>query len=131
MNEAETKLNRDRENFKKAYAALKKALEKAEQSKTTDEFSIYRDSVVKRFEFSLEAAWKYLRLKMQTEDSINLDSPKKVIKEAFSLAYIKHLDAWEIALELRNETVHAYGETYADKAYDFIREYIEIFDFLE
>ena len=42
-------------------------------------------------------------------DKIKVNSPGKVIKEAFSLGYIRELELWDQAYAMRNETVHEYG----------------------
>jgi nucleotidyltransferase substrate binding protein (TIGR01987 family) len=61
--------------------------------------------LIKRFEFTLELAWKVLKDTMQ-DDGIIIDkiSPKYVIKQAYSSKYIDNVDIW---LSMINENLKA------------------------
>ncbi len=106
--------------FNKAYGTLALAI-----NEPSDEF--IRDSVVKRLEYTFEISWKTLKDCLLYQHGIDVKSPFSTLKEAFKVGYIKDLDIWERILDLRNETVHAYGESYGNKAYTFAIEHHEIF----
>ncbi len=97
-------------NAKKSLEVFRKVLE-------TDLTSvIYRDSAIKRFEFTLEICWKLCKayLAISTHE---LNSPKAVFRE---LAQYDILTEDEVALALemvddRNETSHDYSESKASE----------------
>lgn len=86
-----------------------------------------KDSVVKRLEYTSQASWQALRLLLLHIDSIDVSSPKKTITNAFDQSYIIELSLWQQSLDLRNETNHAYGASYGNKAYHFAEEHRHIF----
>ena len=49
--------------------------------------------VVQRFEYTVEAAWKYLTVLLEENDGIDdLLSPKRVIQEALKYGYIDSIE---------------------------------------
>jgi nucleotidyltransferase substrate binding protein (TIGR01987 family) len=69
-----------------------------------------KEGLIKRFEFTLELAWKVLKDKMQ-DDGIIIDriSPKYVIKQAYSSKYIDNVDIWLSMINDRNLMSHTYN----------------------
>jgi nucleotidyltransferase substrate binding protein (TIGR01987 family) len=77
--------------FKNAVTRLEEAL-----SQKKDEF--IRDSVIQRFEFSIELAWKSGKKAMGTQTS----SPKDVVREMAQSSYIEDVNLWLKAIDMRN-----------------------------
>lgn len=114
MNEELEKLQVSLTIFKEANTRLAEALEKPK-----DEF--IRDSVIKRFEFTIELAWKTLKkyLIYEGEDS---GGPRSVVEMAFKKKMIDDPLAWGKLITARNETSHAYSEENADEVYNQIKK---------
>ncbi len=99
--------------FEKAVSKLQEAL-----AKPKDEF--LRDSVIQRFEFSIELAWKTSKKIMGTSSS----APKEVIREMAQSGYIQNVDLWLRAIDMRNLTAHTYKEVLADQVYLFVSQFV-------
>jgi nucleotidyltransferase substrate binding protein (TIGR01987 family) len=95
--------------FAKATRKLKEAL-----AQEKNEF--IRDSVIQRFEFCIELAWKTSRKVMGT----NISAPKQVIREMAQNNIIDDVDIWLRAIDERNLSSHTYNEDLAEKVYAFI-----------
>lgn len=103
-------------NFQKAIQRLEEALL---QPKT----EFMRDSVIQRFEFCVELAWKAAKRSMGTQTS----SPKDVIREMAQSAYIEDVSLWLRAIDMRNLSSHTYEEDLAEKVYAFVVEFFPEF----
>jgi len=101
-------------DYLKALAQLQKAL-----AMPYDEF--IRDSVIQRFEFTYELAWKMLKIRVQQE-GIEALSPKQVLQEALSIGLITDGNRWSALQKNRNLTTHTYDETLAEQIYQFIAQ---------
>lgn len=84
-----------------------------------DEF--IRDSVIQRFEFCIELAWKTSKKIMGTTTS----APKDVIREMAQANYITDVEIWLLAIDMRNLSSHTYKEDLAEKVYDFSCHFLE------
>ena len=112
------------DNFEKAYLTLTQALERI---KMTPEDELLRAGFIQTYEFTLELAWKTLGNYLEDQGFSEINSPKKVIRTAFSEGYIKDGEMWLQALEDRNLTVHTYKKELAQKvASDIKNRYFAI-----
>lgn len=120
INEELEKLQVSLNIFKDANDRLTEALERPK-----DEF--IRDSVIKRFEFTIELAWKTLKkyLNYEGEES---GGPRSVIEISFKKKMIDEPLLWGKLLTARNETSHGYSEENAEDIYDQIKEYKYLID---
>jgi nucleotidyltransferase substrate binding protein (TIGR01987 family) len=108
------------DDYLKAFRQLEKA---ARQPK--DEF--LRDSVIQRFEFTHELAWKMLKLRLEAEN-ILARTPRETLQEALQAGLIEDGNAWSDLQRMRNLTSHTYNESLADDVYSFvIRQGLELF----
>jgi nucleotidyltransferase substrate binding protein (TIGR01987 family) len=82
-----------------------------------DEF--VRDSVIQRFEFTHELAWKMLRLRLENE-GILVKTPRETMQEALQAGFIADGNLWSDLQKMRNLTSHTYREQLAEDVYDFI-----------
>ncbi|MEO6095841.1 MAG: nucleotidyltransferase substrate binding protein [Fibrobacteria bacterium] len=117
--------------YRQALEALQRALA---QPKT----EYLRDSVIQRFEFTYELAWKALkRFLEQEEGAENVDALQR--RDLYRMAAEKGLIgdpvAWFGYHRARNETVHTYQEAKADEVYaiaaTFVKDAIELLANLE
>ena len=81
------------------------------------------DATIKRFEFTFELAWKFLKDYFLERD-LQLNYPKEIIKEAFAVNLIDNENVWIQMLTDRNMTSHTYDEKLADEIYDRIKNYV-------
>ena len=93
-------------------------LEKASQQ-PKDEY--LRDSVIQRFEFTHELAWKMLKLRLEEED-IFVKTPRETMQTALQAGLIEDGNAWSDLQKMRNLTSHTYNEDLADDVYTYIIE---------
>lgn len=103
-----------REHFEKALVRLQEALAEPESS-------FVRDSIIQRFEFTFEMAWKTLYRFLRDKG----ESVAKVAWEVLPLAFQSRLIAdeagWQQLREYRNDTSHEYDEARAQMIAAFVR----------
>lgn len=80
-----------------------------------------RDGVIQRFEFCAELAWKTLREYLLDQGYAEINSPKAVLKQAFSDGILDHEEGWLHLLDARNQTSHIYDEATAATVFESIR----------
>jgi nucleotidyltransferase substrate binding protein (TIGR01987 family) len=78
-----------------------------------------RDSVIQRFEFCWELAWKVLKLRLEQVGVVVL-TPRDVFREALEKGLIEDGNTWSEAQRMRNLTSHTYDEKLADQVYQFL-----------
>ena len=79
------------------------------------------DSLIKRFEFSYEMAWKLMMSYEKDNGFSELLGSKDVIRRAVSMSLIDNGEAWMDMIDVRNRTSHVYDE---EMAIDVIDEII-------
>ena len=99
------------QNFKKAVARLNEGIIELQ----ANDSSVVRDGVIQRFEFTTELAWKATREYLMDQGFVDINSPKSVMKEAFSFGLISDDKIWIQILNDRNLTSHIYKEEIADE----------------
>jgi nucleotidyltransferase substrate binding protein (TIGR01987 family) len=108
------------ENYKNALTRLNDGIMKFDQ--TND---LLRDGLIQRFEFTFELAWKALKAIFEEEGLTGLNSPKTVLREAFSAGLIEKDELWLAMLSDRNTTAHIYNEQLAIEICNkIIKEYV-------
>jgi nucleotidyltransferase substrate binding protein (TIGR01987 family) len=108
------------ENLGKAVASL--ALSVAQPK---NEF--IRDSVIQRFEFTYELAWKAIRKQLIEEIgelSADVLSRKDLFRKALQQRIILDFDAWVLFHEARNSTSHNYNEANAERVYQVALKFL-------
>jgi nucleotidyltransferase substrate binding protein (TIGR01987 family) len=89
-----------------------------------------RDSAIKRFEFTIELAWKSMQKYLRDQDIV-CRSPKECAKEAFRVGIIEDDPLWAHMFDDRNLTVHTYDEDTAQAVYHRLSQYVPVFKQLE
>lgn len=114
------------------YNKLVTAVERLTDSiKDYDKYHIdtVRDGVIQRFEFCTELAWKTIREYLIDQGYNDINSPKNVLKTAFSDGLINNEQGWLEILDSRNMTSHVYDESTAENIFNSIRNvYIGLFN---
>lgn len=113
------KLENRYDNYKKAVARLAETLEvfhlQLNPPNTTINLkNILRDSLIQRFEFCYELAWKTLKELLIKEGIEVRGTPKAVFKLAYQYEYIHHQDIWLKMIQDRNLASHEYNENYIE-----------------
>lgn len=104
------------ENYKKAVFRLQESI--AEYNETQSDS--VRDGAIQRFEFCIELAWKTTREYLLEQGFSDINSPKSVMREAYSYHIIDDEQLWINALGDRNLTSHVYDEKTADEIFSRI-----------
>ena len=102
--------------FKKALISLEEALQ---QKKTT----ILRDSVIQRFEYTFELAWKSSKTLLLEQFGVEVFAPKECFRALRTQDIMKDEEA-ELLLKMtddRNEVIHTYNEKLAESLYGVIQ----------
>ncbi|MFK8138006.1 MAG: HI0074 family nucleotidyltransferase substrate-binding subunit [Bdellovibrionales bacterium] len=99
---------------------FEKAVTRLEEALLEEKNDFLRDSVIQRFEFSVELAWKTSKKVMGT----NISAPKDVIREMARGAYINDVDIWLKAIDMRNLSSHTYKESLAEQVYYFAQSFL-------
>ena len=108
------RLNERARDFTKAAARLEEAC--------AQPFSSFiRDSVIQRFEFCWELAWKVLKLRLE-QLGVEALNPRDTFRAALGAGLIRDGNAWTEVQKKRNLTSHTYDEALADEVYAFILE---------
>lgn len=110
--------------------SFEKSLKRFEEILKKKKTVANRDSAIKRFEFTVELAWKSIQ-KFLRDQKIICRSPKECLKEAFKFGLIKDNPKWLAMVEDRNLTVHTYDEKFAEKIYRRLPLYVGLLKALE
>ncbi|KKQ32610.1 MAG: Nucleotidyltransferase substrate binding protein, HI0074 family [candidate division TM6 bacterium GW2011_GWF2_37_49] len=82
-----------------------------------EEYRMHRDSVIQRFEYSIDLFWKYIKKYLEDANALSgMKLPADVIRTAYSLELLSADDA-ETILQMikdRNLTSHIYVEEIAE-----------------
>lgn len=109
----------DEERLAERIADYLKALAQLEKAAARPKDEFLRDSVIQRFEFTHELAWKMLKLQLEAEGLI-VNTPRETMQEALQAGFIDDGNLWSDMQKMRNLTSHTYREKLADDVYDFI-----------
>lgn len=111
--------------FTEKYEKLISVTERLKQA-ITDYNNVHldsvRDGVIQRFEFCTELAWKTVREYLIEQGYADINSPKSVMKTAFSDGLLTNENGWLEILESRNITSHVYDEKTAETIFESIKD---------
>ena len=112
-------------NFEKSFNTLTEDIEKFNQNKhNKDLYYLLRAGLIHVYEHTLELSWKTLKDYFEDQGFTDINSPKKVIRTAFTQEYIKDGESWLAAFDDRNLVAHDYDEDIAEKVVvDIIENY--------
>lgn len=112
----------------KAYSTLEKIIELFLEKRNLhqeDVIIIYRDSVIKRFEFCYDITWKYLQHYLSDKHGISAKSPKTVFQECLDQKIVSQEESRQLLsmVDDRNITTHQYSEERAQQIVQRIINY--------
>lgn len=113
------------QNFERALLRLKESIADFDKMKNMS----VRDGAIQRFEFTTELSWKTMREYLLSENVIDINSPKSVLRAAFDMKLIVDEEGWRSILNDRNQTSHLYDEDNANQIFQRICEqHVALFD---
>ena len=104
-----------RENFNRALARLGEVLLRPEDD-------VVRDSIIQRFEFTFEMAWKALFRFLSAKGERVAAKAWDVLPLAFEAQLITDAETWDRLREYRDDTSHEYDEAKAVEVAAFVRD---------
>lgn len=108
----------DFSSLKKAIKNLDKAVVRANSAPADEEL---RDSVIQRFEYTYELAWKMMKRQLEQESptpsEIDQLSFKDLLRAAAEKGFISDVEEWIVYRDQRNITSHTYDENEAKSVY--------------
>ncbi len=115
------------------YSPLRKAIASVEKVLLSQKTDVTRDAAIKRFEYTFELCWKFLKrwLENETADStIDSFSKKELFRVGREYGLIRDVELWFKYNRARNETSHTYNEAKAEEVYAVIKDFLEDARFL-
>jgi nucleotidyltransferase substrate binding protein (TIGR01987 family) len=109
-----------------ATKALKTLKEIVEEPYST----IVRDAAIKRFEYSFDIFWKFVKDYLRVQEGIECASPKSCFREAFKVSILSEEEAVKV-LEMtddRNLSTHTYDEEAVYEIFQQVRDYWKLMD---
>ncbi len=107
------------QRFLERSADFTRAAQRLEEACMQPFSSYVRDSVIQRFEFSWELAWKVLKLRLEAL-GVEVLSPRDAFQEGLAKGLLHDGNAWSRAQKMRNLTSHTYDEKLADEVYHYL-----------
>lgn len=113
------------DTFKNAIARMAEVIKLSKQRKL-NQFEC--DSLIKRFEFTFEMAWKLMMSYEKDNGFAELHGSKDTVRTAYSMSLIDNGEAWLEMVDDRNKTSHLYDEEMASDVIDeIIHTYYPLF----
>ena len=127
-----TIMNIDTIFIRRCIKSLEIAFREVENFDGTDDqlYDIFRAASVKEFELVLEQSCKLLRKRLKpffvSKQQVYHLSFKDVFRHAakYGLINLDTVERWFVYRDCRNDSVHDYGEQYADKVLDVLPDFV-------
>jgi nucleotidyltransferase substrate binding protein (TIGR01987 family) len=100
---------------------VKRAVKRLREALALPKDDIVRDSVIQRFEFTVELSWKALHRRLRFEGLGDNLSPKNIFREGAKLSLVQDPEAWIQFIDDRNLSSHTYKEDLAERVYESAR----------
>ncbi|HEX5786290.1 MAG TPA: HI0074 family nucleotidyltransferase substrate-binding subunit [Burkholderiaceae bacterium] len=107
--------------FLQQWAYFNQAMARLTESLAEPESSFMRDSVVKRFEFTFEMAWKAMYRFLLLKGERMAPKAWDVLPVALESLLIEDARLWDQMREYRNDTSHEYDENKVIEVVAFVR----------
>ncbi len=104
--------------FRDALASLQEALREPTESCTHVQQQMFRDSILQRFEYTYELAWRSIKrcLEQELHESLDAVGRRDLFRRAFEFGLVSDPEVWFSYQESRNKTSHAYDQHIALEA---------------
>ncbi len=96
---------------------LKRVITRLKEALSLPKDDIVRDSVIQRFEFTVELSWKALQRFLKASGVTETLSPKNTFREGAKLGIVTDAEAWLRFVDARNLSSHTYKESLAEEVY--------------
>lgn len=113
--------NDDIERFELQREYFEKALARLAEVLVLDETDVVRDSIIQRFEFTFEMAWKTMFRFLTDKGERVAAKAWDVLPLAFESQLIEDAETWDKMRQYRNETSHEYNQVKAIEVAVFVR----------
>lgn len=119
-------------NLENAYSALKECYKDYEKNQTSVFLEYIEDSCVKRFEYTLETAWKLVKKILikkygKTDAELTMNN---IFRFMQGYGYAEDWERWKNYYEKRNNTAHEYNLVKARTLIDLVPEFLKDTEFL-
>lgn len=104
----------------KMVLTLNKAIDLVAENKEEKYDLWLKDSVIQRFEYSIEWIWKLLKYILLEDFWKDIPAPKQIIKEAYNVGLIKKMKVFINMIDRRNRLAHDYHENFAQYSFEEI-----------
>lgn len=119
------------EYLQKCIATLEKSYEMLIQTQEgTIDYELYRNSLLKGFEMTLEQSGKLLKKKIApyfaTKKALDMLTFKEIFRQAhkFSLITEDEVERWMKYRDNRNNTAHDYGQVFAEETLALVKDFL-------
>ena len=100
------------QNYKKALATVKRAVELAASRELSD---LEKQGMIQCFEFTFELAWNLMKDYLEEQGITGIIGSKGAVRHAFNKGIIEDGQVWMDMIEARNISAHTYDEETAEK----------------
>jgi nucleotidyltransferase substrate binding protein, HI0074 family len=107
MNQQDARWLRRFNNFDKAFAQLREAVELSRQRELS---KLEQQGLIQAFEYTHELAWKTVKDFLEERGVQNIYGSKDATREAYKAGLIENGEAWMEMIQSRNLTSHTYNE---------------------
>lgn len=109
------------DNYSKAFALLRVVIEDNDDILSLSDLE--KEGLIKRFEFTLELAWKTLKDKMEYDGVVFSEiAPRYILKLAHQNKYIDNIEIWLNMVGDRNLMSHTYNFASFNKVLTALKE---------
>jgi nucleotidyltransferase substrate binding protein (TIGR01987 family) len=107
MNQQDARWVRRFNNFAKAFAQLREAVELSRQRELS---KLEQQGLIQAFEYTHELAWKTMKDFLEERGRQNIYGSKDATREAYKAGLINNGEVWMEMVQSRNLTSHTYNE---------------------
>ena len=105
------------QNYKKALATMKNAIELANSRKLSD---LEKQGVIQGFEFTFELAWNVMKDYLEEQGITGIIGSKNAVRHAFHKGLIDDGEVWMTMIKDRNLATHVYDDKTAEDLFTAI-----------
>lgn len=100
------------DNFKRAVATLRRAVDLSEQRGLSE---LEQQGLIQGFEFTHELAWNVLKDYLEEQGFVGIIGSKNATREAFKNSLLTDGQVWMDMIKARNQTSHTYKTEIAEE----------------
>lgn len=105
-------------SFVQAFSRLENAI--FDYGEKEEEY--FKESIIKRFEFTHELAWNVIKDYLKEKGETELYGSKNITRRAVTVGILDNGDIWMDMIETRNISVHAYRNLLLEEEFYDIRD---------